>query len=158
MTKYLWELDLQSVPLGFESDYNEFKKTDLGGAIYHDEDGEVYRYNPVKFAERTLSLFNSEKLKAVELHKQLKSNFTKEYYHQLIHIDVRLFGLLDVWTGLDGDISSYDPNNVIANAEAQMKTYFSDYNPAWTNEQNHLYQPLKYFQAESFFGWILREK
>ncbi|MGO0058601.1 hypothetical protein ACTID9_00800 [Brevibacillus fluminis] len=109
MAKYLWDLDLENIPLGWEETFRDALRicpdgeiTPISYSSYHGEKLERYLYHPVKFRDRLIELFNADKAKAVNL---MESNtISDSFLNQLFKIDVRLFNILDAWLTPDDEI------------------------------------------------------
>lgn len=129
MAKYLWDLTLENIPLGWIDIYEDYVRNCPHGEIYgvqyhNDEDVTRHYVNPVKCKEVMLKRFNQLKLDAVELIGQRDSIDLKEFMNQLIKIDIQLFSILDDWTTDFDEVSSLDPNKY---TEKELSKHYSWY-------------------------------
>lgn len=131
MIKYLWQLDLDDIPLGWESTYQEsFAKSPDGEIVSIPESNydEViinrYFYHPVKYRNELYRLFNEYKIKAKDLFESKNNHEFKPFINKLIQYDCILYNLLSEWTFSDDafDGSSFSPNHM-----ENLLQNFSDY-------------------------------
>lgn len=132
MAKYLWNLNLDKIPLGWEDTYKEsIVNCPDGKLIPSDESWDdiqrSYFFHPVKYRQLIIENFNNHKANAIELmDKKYSLNF-KDFINQIIKTDVILYNLLFDWICDEDsfDISSFNPNNFYNNI-LDCEFYFKD--------------------------------
>lgn len=132
MTKYLWDLNLEEIPLGWEKDYQDALRNFPAGKII--EVPEIYMddfeireswCNPVAFRTLVLQSFNALKDKALYLLENVnKANF-QDTSSKLIRIEFALRTLLFSWVDDDTLLTDYDFSRV--RREIDMDCNFGDY-------------------------------
>jgi hypothetical protein len=139
--RYLWELDLAQVPLGWEKTYNEaLEECPTGTYItIPDYDASVSGetrcwYNPVKYHQTLLETFNRLKQKALSIISK-EQDTPLHKIDDLIKIDICLYAILDLWLDDDNffDGSSFDPNSL-----GDIKTIMKyDFYFDWDHNNTH---------------------
>lgn len=119
MNKFLWDLDIENIPCGWESVYQtalnecpdgkvlELMSSDYSGASTYEVD-----YNPVECRNILINRFNELKSEAIEIYSNLHNLDFKVAINKLFKIDILLFNILSEWT-FDSSYSGgtgYDPS------------------------------------------------
>ena len=121
MTQFLWQLDIEKLPLGWEDVYLEALANYPNGQIVADGpyyDGDTLRrayMNPVGFREKLLLLFNKYKQIANELYESLGLSFNSDAINQLLKCDIILYSIIFDWVDTEKDFSVFDPNKIEEN-------------------------------------------
>ncbi|MED1790505.1 hypothetical protein P4V47_24085 [Brevibacillus laterosporus] len=109
MATYLWDLDLEQIPLGWSETYQDALESCPNGELvavdysnYYGEKIERYFYHPIKCRELLIQIFNQKVDRARNLVDSEKK--LKPFINELFKIDVCLFNLLELWTTPDDEI------------------------------------------------------
>lgn len=136
MSNFLWNLNIEAIPCGWESIYktalNDCPNGTVKEIVLSDSSG-VYNekcfYNPVKCRNLIIEKFNSLKVEALELYNNRYKLDFKVCCNKLIHIDIMLYNLLTEWT-YESDVFSNDdfqPKNILDNIEIHhVNSYFEN--------------------------------
>ncbi|SHH57708.1 hypothetical protein [Sporanaerobacter acetigenes] len=137
MAKYLWDLNLDEIPLGWENTYqdalNQCPKGEIIEMAEMDSPDSIitnqYFYDPVGYKNTIYTIFNEYKIKAKTLFESRNKHEIKPFINELIKFDCILYGLLAEWTcnGNEFDGSSFDPN-YLKNNLLDYNYYFGSYN------------------------------
>ncbi len=150
MNNYLWELNIENIPLGWQETLDKAIQNCPDGELvaipdidFHSDKFDIsrYYYNPIKFREKIIRLFNEEKNKAIHLLENEKS--MKPLFNEILKIDIKLFNLLDLWTSIDDhfDGSSFDPKHIdeeILNSSNYFDSYIEGISPKELKKYLHL--------------------
>lgn len=112
--EYLWDLNLEEIPLGWDERYQQELKENPEGRYeiipdFPTESAE-YKvfYHPVGYREKLLSLFKDIQEKAKKIFQNDEDFKTK--MHTLLKMDIALYNILDEWVTDDfWDVSCMDP-------------------------------------------------
>ncbi|WP_353096387.1 hypothetical protein [Tissierella praeacuta] len=132
MVKYLWDLNLDEIPLGWENTYQEASIKSPHGEIvsipesnYDEISINRYFYHPVKYRNELYRLFNEFKVKAKDLFESKGNHEFRPFINELIKYDCILYNILYEWTLVDDELdgSSFDPD-YIKNILQNFRDYF----------------------------------
>lgn len=136
MSKFLWDLNIEDIPCGFESVYQDALINCPNGkiveTIFCDSSGTTIstcEYNPVEYRKIIINEFNKFKTQAIEIFNNRNSLDFKECCNELLKIDTLLYALISEWT-FTTDIfcdDSFQPqfiSNHIKNSS--LISYFDD--------------------------------
>ena len=105
MSKFLWDLNIEDIPCGFESFYQDALINCPNGKIVEtissDSSGTTIstcEYNPVECRKILITEFNNLKSKAIEIFSNRNSLDFKECCNELLKIDALLYTLISEWT------------------------------------------------------------
>ncbi|WP_130807675.1 hypothetical protein [Senegalia massiliensis] len=119
MTKYLWQLNLDDIPLGWEQIYKEAIKEYPHGEIFSFEnlnydDTNRYFYHPVKYRDEIYRLFNKYKIEAKYLFDSKDKYNFKTFTTKIVKLDSILYNLLFYWTQEEKEVdgSCFDPRDL----------------------------------------------
>ncbi|MGE1211103.1 hypothetical protein [Bacillus pumilus] len=146
MNKYLWNLDIEELPCGWENIYQEALVDFPDGKTFKETmngPDDIYEFfsNPVKYKELLIQLFNFHKSKAQELFESNDLLTDRKALSNLIKHDMALDHFVSTWVSTDLTLDSFDPNNVERDI-FDPEWYFSndDYN------QSKGYSKLRFIQ------------
>lgn len=136
MNKFLWNLNIESIPCGWETVYKDALKDCPNGKpeqIMLSNSSGIYTenifYDPVKCRNLIIEKFNNLKVEAIELYSdRYKSDF-KVCCNRLIQIDVILYNLLIDWTYTSEAFSNdeFQPKNIFKQIENyNINSYFEN--------------------------------
>lgn len=125
---YLWDIDIQSVPLAWNNHLQNAKKEFPDGTIVHwVTDGKPYSalMHPTLMHSRIISTFNHYKNTAREIMRH--GPFTpKTFVPKILECDVALYNLLLEWL-LDNSSECKNPFEYFSNKEyLNYRLYFTD--------------------------------
>ncbi len=119
MIKYLWDLNLDEISLGWEETYKEALEENPKGTNIKMEDYDMngrltmckYFYDPVGYRNLIHDTFNKYKIKAKTLFDSKETDDIKTFINKLIKLDIILYNLLANWTNEDDEFdgSCFDP-------------------------------------------------
>lgn len=109
MIKFLWDLDLDKIPIGWENVYQDSLINNPNGntikLFSSNYDGTVtsedYFSHPIKCKELIYDLFNKYKSEAKELYENQDKYSFKQVVNELFKLDTLLFHLLSDWVASD---------------------------------------------------------
>ena len=104
MRKFLWDLDIEQLPLGWEEQYQEALKEFPNGTVI-----KGYFLHPVEYRAQILSYFHTYQAKAKSEYEQLLKEFDVELLNSLVGYDKLLYSVLYEWLDDQRDISLFDP-------------------------------------------------
>jgi hypothetical protein len=119
MTKFLWDINIENIPCGWESIYQESliecpngKNIELISSDYYGTNTHEVEYNPVECKAILVNRFNQLKSEAIEIYSNLHDLDFKVAINKLFKIDILLFNILSEWAFdvSDSDGSNYDPS------------------------------------------------
>lgn len=146
MNKYLWNLDIEELPCGWENIYQDALVDFPDGKTFKETmngPDDIYEFfsNPVKYKELLIQLFNFHKSKAQELFESNDLLTERKAISNLIKHDMALDYLITTWVSTDLTLDSFDPNTVERDI-FDPDWYFSndDYN------QSKGYSKLRFIQ------------
>lgn len=139
LIKYLWDLNLDEIPLGWEATYKtaleQYPNGTTAEMILQDNDFELfaeeYEYNPVECRNIIYNSFNEYKAKAKNLLESKDEYDLKTLVNELIKIDVILYNLLKYWL--------YEDDYYFENSSFQPKDY---------SNQDKIFSLSDYFDKE----------
>ncbi|KLR75299.1 hypothetical protein ABH20_01000 [Geobacillus sp. T6] len=109
MRKYLWHLDLRTIPCGWEDVYQDaLEKCPNGMPLLIN--GTKFFYHPVKYRETLLDIFSTAKEKCAELMKNEPLN--RKQLSELLENDIILFNVLFEWCLEDVEQPFFDINRL----------------------------------------------
>ncbi|MCM3312010.1 hypothetical protein CHH78_02290 [Shouchella clausii] len=128
MAKYLFDLDLEEIPLGWEEAYQEALTRCPDGEIIPPLPDDAFNrpcfYHPVAYRALILKTFNKYKLLARRLMEEQKPDI-KSWITELVKVDIILYKLLSLWVSEFMDISCYDPKDFNSDVFGANDSYFS---------------------------------
>lgn len=144
MVKFLWDLNIEDIPCGWEPIYQEALKDYPGGKIAETisqyGDGELsvekHLFNPVKCREILINKFNQLKFEAIELYNKRDVLDFKICCNRLFQIDIFLYSILNEWTYIDDVFAndSFQPNNILSDIKSYAQdTYFDNSDSQFNN-------------------------
>lgn len=105
MSKFLWDLNIEDIPCGFESIYQDALIDCPNGKMVKtfscDSTGTTIsacEYNPVEYRKIIINEFNKFKTQAIEIFNNRNSLDFKECCNELLKIDTLLYSLISEWT------------------------------------------------------------
>lgn len=133
---YLWDLDIEQIPLGWQSEFDR--------AIKELPDGELttmpdlsdpsateigltrHEYNPIKYRDTIVKLFNEQKSLAHDVLKNEQS--MKALFNRLLKIDINLFNLLNEWLYSSDlyQLNSFEPKHLLDLIESNLSSDYFD--------------------------------
>jgi len=130
MTKHLWDIDIETLNLGWEETYQDALKNCPNGEIIPsttmtDVEHVFSRhiYHPVGYRKKIIELFNRKKAEAISVLE--KQSDLQTLTNEIFKIDVCLFSLLTSWVTLDEELeTSFDPKEIETNM-FNVETYFA---------------------------------
>jgi hypothetical protein len=132
MAKYLWDLNLDEIPLSWENVYQDALANYPDGELIPSDESwddiqRNYFFHSVKYRQLIIETFNKYKTNAIELMGKKHSLDFKDFINQIIKTDVILYNLLFDWICDEDsfDISSFNPNNFYNNI-VNYEFYFKD--------------------------------
>lgn len=130
MAQYLWDLDIEDIPCGFASLYEEAKVHFPDGKIINSIDvmkNKSYSYwsNPVTAYNLLKITFNKLKCEAKSVMENKLKYDTKIFMSKLLELDISLYGLLLDW-------------------------YFNDCSSCYIFRD-----PYRYFNDEKYYNFVL---
>lgn len=139
---YLWDLSLDSIPLGWEKFYETAIKETSHGETFALPDSEYY-YNIPDCKELLETNFKSLKNEATILFKDLSSNLNR--IERLIEIDICLYSIIEFWTRDEREYSSFNPN------ELQLDIYNSNLYFSPSSIEMYKYDKMKFIHLSKPF-------
>lgn len=134
MEKYLWDLNLDEIPLGWQKTYDDAVKNYPDGKIdtrWHSGSSGENQYvtqhhsDPVKYRDRIKVLFDQEKANALQT---IDSKISiRSYFNNLLDIDIKLYLLLELWTRPDDDFEFFEVSEIESHLEIRSE-YVSESN------------------------------
>jgi len=135
MSKFLWDLNIEDIPCGFEYIYQDalinYPYGKIVETISCDSSGtniSTCEYNPVKCRKIIITEFNDLRTKAIEIFNNKSSLDFKNCCNELLKIDMLLNSLLSEWTIDWFDNSSFQPKNFLIDhiKRFSFDCYFND--------------------------------
>lgn len=101
---YLWDIEIETIPLGWDEEYQKAMKLYPHGITYTSNDTNDHNFrDPVGYRQRLIEMFTFYSRKA----KQVVSNGPlRDQFHELLLWDIRLFNVLIYWLSPS---PSFDP-------------------------------------------------
>ncbi|MED1480778.1 MULTISPECIES: hypothetical protein [Bacillus] len=117
MNAYLWNLDIEELPCGWENIYQEALVDFPDGKTFKETTNgpdDIYEFfsNPVKYKELLIQLFNFHKSKAQKLFESNDLLTDRKAISDLIKHDMALDHLVSTWVSTEKTLDSFDPNTV----------------------------------------------
>ena len=129
---YLWELEIDKIPCGWEETYKEALQECPNGKLIEIDYGDEFKeyfYNPVACHELIVTSFNKAKLQAYTILAEKNQFELGEFVDKIVKVDAKLFYIIYMWTldNEDMDCSSYNPQKFLSSNELEfMEVYMSD--------------------------------
>ncbi|NFO86499.1 hypothetical protein FDC58_10445 [Clostridium botulinum] len=137
MNKFLWDLDIENIPCGWENEYQkaliEYPEGKYADCIAYDgKSFEKVEYNPVACRNLIVNKFNLLKIQANELYLNRDTLDFKMCCNRLFQIDIMLYNLLSTWTYSDEIFCNDDfkSSEILNNIKSPSTySYFDNLNP-----------------------------
>lgn len=107
MAEFLWELDIEKLPLGWNSIYEDACENFQNGIEF-----EKHFIHPIECRIQLLTYFNTYKEKAKSTYERLLKEFDSEVLHSLLKYDQILYSTLYEWLHDSRDHSEFDPKDI----------------------------------------------
>lgn len=133
--EFLWDLNLEEIPLGWEERYQQELKDNPNGRYesipeFSSDGAKEYTvfYDPVGYRKKLLLMFK-------EIQGKAKAEFEKEEdfklkMHNLLKLDIALYNLLDEWVTDDWwDVSCMDPFKIEDDIKGTSEYFSEEHTP-----------------------------
>ncbi|MBW7651543.1 hypothetical protein [Anoxybacillus sp. ST4] len=145
MRKYLWHLDLNKIPCGWENVYQDALKNCPNGMPLLIK-GTKFFYHPVKYRETLLEIFSTAKEKCLEIMKN--ECLDRKQLSELLENDIILFNVLFEWCLEDMDETFFDVNRFKDKHQFKnVAIYFEETDDPFSLIADFYY--LKYFRVNN---------
>ena len=136
---YLWDLEMEQLPLGWEEEYHQALQAYPNGKIiprkfsgnrYYNDVPSPYFRDPVTYHRWLINLFHRYRNQALRLlsnGQPPKNNWSA--MQKLLAIDIRLFNLLMFWVSppREFDPGEFDPHQIIKHIDST--NFYYDFEP-----------------------------
>ena len=107
MKKFLWDIDIEQLQLGWEDVYQNAYENFPNGTVIKN-----CFFHPVEYQAQLLAYFHTYQTKAKSTHEQLQKNFDRELLNLLATYDRLLYSVLYEWLDDERDISQFNSSDL----------------------------------------------
>ncbi|BAQ11486.1 hypothetical protein OXB_3016 [Bacillus sp. OxB-1] len=107
MPEYLWDIDIEQLPLGWSDIYEDAFENYPNGMMI-----EGVFFHPVDYHAQLLSYFHTYQAKAKAAYGNLQKQFDRDTLNLLVAYDKFLYSILLVWLDDERDSSQFDSSKL----------------------------------------------
>lgn len=136
MSMFLWEIDIEQIPLGWNDIYEDARENYPNGTKF-----DKYFVHPIECRTQLIAHFKNYQEKAKETYQSLLKGFDRDILHTLLKYDQILYSVLYEWLGDERDHSEFDPKDIEKNINDHYGYLLS------ANAERTYMQPYKRLQV-----------